>query len=65
MAVSSFFLPANFPPNLGGLPAADIGGKFLRMFPRYGRYSPQVLQHHLIQNALPNVVACAGFAIFL
>ena len=34
------------------------------MFPRYGRYSPQVLQHHLIQNALPNVVACAGFAIF-
>ena len=60
-----FLLPANFTLDLGGLLAANIGGKFFWTFPCHGRYPPQILQHHLIQNALPNIVACAGFSILL
>ena len=58
-------LPADLPLKLGGLLAANVGGELFRMFPRRTRHPVQVLQYDLIQNVLPDVVACAGFSIFL
>ena len=58
-------LPADLSLKLGGLLAANVGGELCRMFPRRTRHPVQVLQYDLIQNVLPDVVACAGFSIFL
>lgn len=48
---------------LCGLFAVQIFGKFLWLLSGFRCYPAQIFQHDLIENALSNVMGCAGFPI--
>ena len=48
---------------LRGLFAIQIFGKFLWLLSGFRRHPAQILQHDLIEDTLPDVMGCAGFAI--
>ena len=54
--------PPEGPLYLCRLPAADILRELPGVLPGLGGHPPQVLQHHLIQDTLPDVVGCADLA---
>ena len=59
-----FFLQsADLLLELCGLFAVQIFGKFLWMRSGFRRHPAQILQHDLIEDTLPDVMGCAGFAI--
>lgn len=57
--------PADVPLHLSRPPAADVHRKLLGVLPGLGGHPAQSLQHHLVQNTLPDVMGSADLRTLL
>ena len=55
-------LPADLPLDLSGLPVADVLRELPGVFPGHRRHPSKILQDHLVQHTLPDVVGGADFS---